>query len=121
MGDGDKFRIQTVAVRFAIRMLPPARRDWAEAMFNEVAYIESRRAALNWVLGCMLCALKARVSFELERTFMNRRILKAALSLGAASVIAIVGIYAAQKPYQRERISITLHRFFESHPTQTGK
>lgn len=90
-------------------------------MFNEVAYIKSRRAASYWALGCTLFAIKERVSFELERTFMNRRILKAVLSLGAASVIAVSGIYAAQKPYQRERILTTLHRVFASSSTQAGK
>lgn len=90
-------------------------------MFNEIAYIKSHRLALYWALGCTLSAIKERASFELERTFMNRRILKAVLSLGAASVIAFAGIYAAQKPYQRERISITLHRVFESNQTPTVK
>lgn len=114
-------RRPSALARFAIRILPPHRKDWAEAMFNELAYIESRRLASFWVLGCAWLAIRERISFELERTFMGRRILKAVLGLGAASVIAVVGIYMVQKPYQRERISIYLHRVFGSGQAQAGK
>ncbi|MFK2889911.1 hypothetical protein [Dyella flagellata] len=92
------------AVRFVTWILPPHRRDWAEAMLNEMAYAGSHRAALLWVLGCTLFAIRARTAYELERTFMSRRILRALLGISAASVIAVVGVYAIQKPYQRERI-----------------
>lgn len=108
-------------VRLVVRILPPHRKDWADAMFNELAYIGSRRLAAFWVLGCAWLAIRERVSFELARTFMGRKILKAVLGLGAASVIAVVGIYMVQKPYQRERISIYLHRVFGSGQAQTGK
>ncbi|MGH8216816.1 MAG: hypothetical protein ACREPZ_14145 [Rhodanobacteraceae bacterium] len=117
MTNGDPSAKPTATVRFATWILPPHRKDWAEAMFNEIAYIQSPRAARYWVIGCTLFAIKERVSFELWRVFMRHRILKAVLGLGAVSVIAVVGTYMAQKPYQRERISITLHRVFESSQT----
>lgn len=59
------------AVRFATWILPACRKEWAEAMFNETAYIESRRIAWIWVLECTLFAVRERASFELERTFMD--------------------------------------------------
>jgi hypothetical protein len=97
-----------VAVRIATRILPPHRKDWAAAMLNEAAYVGSRRAAWFWVLGCALFAIRERASFELARTFMTRRILRALLRLSAASVIAVIGLYMLQKPYQRERILIAV-------------
>lgn len=61
----------TPAVRFAAWILPARRKDWAEAMFNEIAYIKSRRVVWIWVLECTLFAVRERASFELERTFMT--------------------------------------------------
>lgn len=118
MANGTQPRKPAALVRFATWMLPPHRKDWANAMLNEIEYIESRRLAAWWTLGCASFAIRERVSFELERTFMSHRTLKAVLGLGAASVIAVVGIYMAQKPYQRERISIALHRVLDSGQTQ---
>ncbi len=43
---------QPAAYRLAVWMLPPHRKEWGEAMLNETAWIESRRAALQGVLGC---------------------------------------------------------------------
>lgn len=91
-------------IRFAARILPHHRREWAEAALNEVAYIGSRRAALSWALGCMLFALKERSSYESARALSPRLILKALLGVSAALLIAVTGVYAIQKPYQRERI-----------------
>ncbi|WP_188795217.1 hypothetical protein [Dyella nitratireducens] len=85
-------------------MMPPHRKDWAEAMLNEMAYVKSRRAAWHWLLGCTLFAIRERASYELGGVFMNRRIFKFLFGLSAASVIAVTGVYAIQKPYQRERI-----------------
>ncbi len=98
------FAAMAKAVRFAAWLLPPHREEWAEAMLNEMAYIGSRQAALHWALGCTWSAIRERTSYELGRTFMKRRALGTLLGLGAASLIAVFGIYALQKPYQRERI-----------------
>lgn len=98
-----------VAHRLAIRLLPPHRKEWGEAMLNEAAYIKSRAAASRWVLGCVLTAIGERVVFVMGRTFMTRRIFKVMLGLGAVLVIGAVGTYIDAKPYQRERIWITVH------------
>ena len=100
--------ILRVAVRFATWILPPQRKDWAEAMFNEVAYVRSRRAALRWVLGSTLFAIKARASYELVSALTLRRPHKVLLGLSVAAVIAVIGVYAIQKPYQRERILLVV-------------
>lgn len=114
-------RLVALAIRFATWLLPPHRKSWAKAMFNEIACIPSRRIALRWVLGCTLLAVRERTSYELGRTFVHHRVLKTLLGLGAASVVLVAGLYAVQKPYQRERISITLHRIFEARQASLGK
>lgn len=110
-----------IALRLATWLLPPHRKSWAETMFNEIAYIPSRRVALRWALGCTLSAVRERTSYEFGRTFMRHRTLKTLLGLGAASVILVAGLYAVQKPYQRERISITLHQIFAAKQARTSK
>ena len=105
MANGDaKPSNLTKAIRIATWILPSHRKGWAEAMLNEMAYAGSHRAALYWVLGCVLSAIRERTSYELRRTFMTRRILKTLFGLVAASAIAVVSVYTVQKPYQRERI-----------------
>jgi hypothetical protein len=89
--------------------MPPHRKEWGEAMLNEVAHIKSRRDALQWTLGCLFIAFNERLAFELGRTFMTRRIFKVVLALGAALVVVAIGTYIDAKPYQRERIWMTVH------------
>ena len=96
----------TAAIRFATWILPRHRRDWAEAMLNEVAHIGSRRAAVLWALGCMLFALKERSSYEFARALPTHAIPKALLGVSAALILTVTGVYAIQKPYQRERIRL---------------
>lgn len=52
----------------------------------------------------MLFALKERSSHEFARALPTHTILKALLGVSAALVITVTGVYATQKPYQRERI-----------------
>ena len=94
--------------RLATRMLPPHRKEWAEAMLNESAYIRSRGAALQWALGCTLAAFRERLVYEFGRAFMARKIVRALLGGAAVLLIAGAGIYITAKPYQRERIWITV-------------
>lgn len=103
-----KFIDRTTAIRFATWIMPAHRKDWADAMLNEMAYVPSRRAAWHWLLGCTLFAIRERVTYELVRVFMPNGILKTFFTLSAVATIAVIGIYAMQKPYQRERILITL-------------
>jgi hypothetical protein len=110
--------ISTIAVvRLATWIMPPHRKDWAQAMLNELAYIESRRAAVRWIIEGMLFAIKERTIYQLEKSFMNIRTLKTLLVLFAAAVSIVAGIYAIQKPYQQERIKIALHRLLEAKQT----
>ncbi len=51
--------IVRAALRLASWLMPPDRRQWAEAMRAEVAYLPSR-GAMRWVLGC-LSAVKERL------------------------------------------------------------
>jgi hypothetical protein len=90
-------------------LLPPHRKEWGEAMLNEITCIESRSAAMQWAWGCVLTACRERVVFEMGRTFMTRRLVKLVLGLGAVLVIGSVGVYVDSKPYQRERIRIAVH------------
>jgi hypothetical protein len=97
-------KILAAAVRLTTWILPPHRKEWAEAMFNEIDYVESRRAATFWVLGAALFAIRERTSYELVSMLRPREFFKALLGLSLAMVIAVMGVYLMQKPYQRERI-----------------
>jgi hypothetical protein len=115
MNQGDEAACRSrIAYRLVALVLPPHRKDWADAMLNESNYIKSRRAALQWVLGCTCAALRVRVTYELERTFMTRRILKVPLYLAAVLAIGAIGIYIDAKPYQRERMWRTVHQVVNS-------
>jgi hypothetical protein len=97
-------------VRLVIWITPSHRKEWARAMLNELAYIESSRAAVRWVIGSMLLAVRERAIYQLEKVFMNYRVFKTALVLVAVAVSGVAGVYAIQKPYQQERIKIELRR-----------
>ena len=99
-----------IAYRLVARVLPPHRKDWADAMLNESDYIKSRRAALKWAVGCTCAAFRVRVTYELERTFMTRRILKVPIYLAAIMAVGAIGIYIDAKPYQRDRMWRTVHQ-----------
>lgn len=96
----------SAAIRLATWIMPPHRKDWAEAMLNEMAYIPSHRSAWRWMLGCLLFTAKERASYELTKPATTRRTVKLLFGLAAAFVIAATGVYAMQKPYQRDRIRL---------------
>jgi hypothetical protein len=83
-------------------------------MLNESAHLPSRRAAMRWNLGCAYAAARERVIYELEITVMKRRILKGLVGLGVVLIVGAVGIYVTAKPYQRDRIWITLQQGMHS-------
>jgi Na+/H+-dicarboxylate symporter len=116
-----KARILSIATCFATWVLPPNRKEWAAAMFNEVEYVESSQHVLRWIAGSVLSAMKVRVSYEMERTFMSRGVLKAFLALCAVMVVAVGGVYAMQKPYQRERIKLVVLQHLEGSSTQPAR
>jgi len=78
------------AYRLATWLLPPHRKQWAEAMLNEAAYVKSRGAAFQWALGCALTAVRERVAYELERIFMIRKFAKYCSGLVAVLVVGVV-------------------------------
>jgi hypothetical protein len=47
------------------RLMPSARREWAEAMSAEMHYLP-RDAALSWAAGCLIAALKQRYTHMLK-------------------------------------------------------
>ena len=100
-------------VRLVVWIMPSHRKDWAMAMLNELAYIESRRAAVRWIIGGMLFAIRARIVHEVEKAFLDRASQKMFVLIVLA-ICAVAGIYAVQKPYKQERIKFVLHRFFET-------
>lgn len=116
-----KAKILSIATRFATWVLPPNRKEWAAAMLNEAEYVESSQHVLRWVAGSALSAMKVRVSYEMERTFMSRGILKTFLALCAVMVAAMGGVYAMQKPYQRERIKLVVLQHLEGSSTQPAR
>ena len=114
-------KILSIATRFATWVLPPNRKEWAAAMLNEVEYVESSQHMLRWIAGSVLSAMKVRVSYEMERTFMSRGILKTFLALCTVMVVAMGGVYAMQKPYQRERIKLVILQHVEGSSMQPAR
>ena len=100
-------------VRLVVWIMPSHRKDWAMAMLNELAYIESRRAAVRWIMGSMLFAIRARFVHELEKASVNRLSQKVSVLIVVA-ICVVAGIYAVQKPYKQERIKFVLHRVFDT-------
>jgi len=101
-------------VRLVRWLMPPHRKDWTDAMLNELAYIETRRAAVRWIIGSMLLAIRERSTYELEKASMNTGTIKTILILGVVTVGVLAGTYAIQKPYQQERIKFALHRLLDA-------
>jgi beta-lactamase regulating signal transducer with metallopeptidase domain len=114
---GEHGRLPAV-YRLVAWLLPAHRKGWAEAMLNELAYFRSHRAAIQWALGCTFVAFRERVTYELEKTFMNRRIFKVLLGFCAALAVGTIGVYISAKPYQRDRIQITVHQVLHPEHSQ---
>ena len=55
-------RITSTLMRYAVRLLSPSRLDWGKAMSAELDRLENDRNALFWAVGCVVAALKERVS-----------------------------------------------------------
>ena len=100
--------------RLVLWIVPSHRKDWAQAMLNECAYIESRRKAARWIAESTLFAIKERSIYQLRKASMNIGAFKAALVLIALAVSFVAGVYAIQKPYQQERIKIALCRMLDA-------
>lgn len=102
--------------RLARHLLPPHRKDWADAMFNEAGYL-SPGEVRSWTVQCTLVALRERIIHELEINRMHRTVLKVTASGAAMLLIGAVGVYLIAKPYQRERIRIELRQALDLEST----
>ena len=76
-------RVAQWVMEWAARLLPPHRRDWAEAMRAELAAIPSREA-FGFALGCLWAAFT-------ERT----RLMKAIVTFGRWGVGIVTIVYGA--------------------------
>lgn len=107
--------ITTTIVRLVTWIMPPHRKDWTHAILNELAYMGTRRAAVRWMIGSTLFAIRERTNYELENASMN--IIRTTLILAAVAISLVAGTYAIQKPYQQERIKFALHRLLDGNQT----
>jgi hypothetical protein len=105
-------RASALLLRWLAWLLPTSRKDWAEAMINELEATNSRRAAFDWAIGCLFVALRERIHFEAGRSLMRRRVLQVAIGLAATLFLACAGIYATAKPYQRVRLQQRVANIF---------
>jgi hypothetical protein len=55
-------RFSLALVRLAARLLPAKRAAWASAMIAELPHCDDEGAAVVWAVGCVVAALKERVS-----------------------------------------------------------
>ncbi len=54
-------RIAAHIVRHATRVLPPSRREWADAMLAELEHLPRGASALRWACGCLLACYTERL------------------------------------------------------------
>jgi hypothetical protein len=108
--DGQSSWKAPVSHRLIAWILPAHRKEWAAAMLHEAAYITPRRAAVAWVLSCACAALGERIAYELEHMTMNRRILVTVAAMGAVLLASSIFVYVSAKPYQRDRLWISLQQ-----------
>jgi hypothetical protein len=71
-------RIALRLATHAATILPGHRRDWARAISSETEHILSDRAALSWVIGCLLASYSERMSVMIT---MNSQISRVVLGL----------------------------------------
>lgn len=112
---GARFFRLAALVRLVTWIMPAHRKGWAQAMLGELPCIDTRGAAIRWLIGGMLFAIRERSSYLLENARMNNRIFKTALLLLAVAVGGAAGVYGIQKPYQQERIKIVFQRMLDAH------
>jgi hypothetical protein len=54
----------------AAKILPPERREWSQAMLNEVDYLPSAGGAIRWALGCIFAGYIDRMN-TMNRSLRN--------------------------------------------------
>jgi len=113
----DRLSNSTAIIKLVSRLMPLHRKEWTDSVLNELAYIESRRARVRWLIGSLLFAIRERSIYELENASMNIRPIKTILVLVAVAVGTVAGTYAIQKPYQQDRIKFAVHRLLNAQRT----
>jgi hypothetical protein len=91
-------------------LLPAHRKEWGEAMVNELAYMSSGREALRWAFGCVMAACRERLAHELGTAFMRKKLRRTVLAIGLVLAVMAAGTWFDLKQYQRDRILITLEQ-----------
>lgn len=84
-------RIAFALMRHVIHVLPPARSEWAEAMKNELDYIESDWRALRWSAGCVFASYFERGN-QTSLAFVVKKpsaFLPLAMSLAALTTVLV--------------------------------
>jgi hypothetical protein len=105
-------RLAFALVRLAANLLPRGRSDWGRAMMAEVHHIESERDAIFWAFGCLGASGKTRISTWISmnrRMEMRGKVIRSLVGIMALALVSTAGVYAVQKPYQKDRIAIWLH------------
>ena len=72
-------------------VLPAARSEWARAMQNEVAHIDSDGAALRWALGCVFAGYAERIKAELLHGGPSMKYHLISLACLAAAYVGYIG------------------------------
>ncbi len=73
----------------ARQVLPPWGKPWADAMENEIHYIEGDSQALRWAVGCLLASGLERLREELRMDAKERRQLAIGLRTFAPWALAL--------------------------------
>lgn len=106
-------RLAFALVRLAARLLPRDREDWGKAMMAEVQHIGKERDAVFWAFGCLGASGKTRISSWIlmnnRRMDMREKVIWSLGGIMALALVSAAGVYAVQKPYQKDRIAIWLH------------
>lgn len=61
-GNGMTARLALLLCKFAIRVLPPGRKPWGAAMEAELHFIDDDRAGVSYATGCLVSAVRERLS-----------------------------------------------------------
>ena len=99
-------------LRLARRLMPPHRREWAEAMQAESHYL-SGASATRWALGCFIAAIKSRFAPMHTGTFRVSRWIMLVETLGCFGTALLAWIEFAFGPSGVIRLNgEVIHKYF---------
>jgi pimeloyl-ACP methyl ester carboxylesterase len=84
-------RVASSMVRHATRVLPGEYAAWADAMLNELHYINDDRAAVRWAVGCVIACYAQRL--------LRVRLLLRPAGAGVLMMLAVVGALEAHAAF----------------------